>query len=216
MNKNPFIILITIYKMKKISLFFYITGSLLLTLPIIIYKLFQSKSTIINNLINIFNFRLDIITILLILSSIILIIFYDILFFNNKNQLSKNLILIEQIFGKKFDIKLILVLSLLSGYFEELLFRGYLYFSLNRILEVINIFNAFYSDLIIILFISILFALLHIIQGKEIFIISLLISIIFFISIKASNSIWYAVLTHSIINFIEFSFIIPYQKKKLL
>ena len=49
--------------------------------------------------------------------------------------------MIEQIFGKKKNVKLKIILSLLSGYFEELLFRGYLFFLLIRISEINNIIN---------------------------------------------------------------------------
>ena len=202
--------------MKKITLIFYISGSILVTLPLIIFQILQSKSIIINNIINILHLKFNITTILLLLLTIILIILLDIFFLRNKNQLKKNITMINQIFGTKLNIKLNLLLSILSGYFEELLFRGYIYFILIRILEIKGIINNFYADLIIILFISLFFGILHVVQGKEAFLISFLISIILFISIKISSSIWYAILTHATINFIEISFIIPYQKKKFL
>ena len=202
--------------MKKISLIFYISGTVLATLPLIIYKFVKFQSIIFYNLINILYIKFNFMTILISFFSIIFVIFFDIFFLKNKDQLKKNIIIIEQIFGGEINIKLNFILSILSGYFEELLFRGYIYFILIRILEIKGIINNFYADLIIILFISLFFGILHVVQGKEAFLISFLISIILFISIKISSSIWYAILTHSIINFIEFTFIIPYQKKKFL
>lgn len=202
--------------MKKIAIFFYVTGSILVTLPLIIFQRLQIKSIIINNIINMLNFKLNILTILILFLSITIIILFDIFLLKNKSQLKKNIIMIEQIFGEKINIKLNTILSLLSGYFEELLFRGYMYFFLIRILYKNGFINNLYIELIIISFISSIFALFHMVQGKEAFFISFLISIIFFISIKLSSSIWYAILAHSTINFIEFTFIIPYQKKKLL
>ena len=201
--------------MKKISLIFYISGTVLATLPLIIYKFVKFQSIIFYNLINILYIKFNFMTILISFFSIIFVIFFDIFFLKNKDQLKKNIIIIEQIFGGEINIKLNFILSILSGYFEEILFRGYLYLSLIRIFKI-NDINNFHTELILILFISLLFALFHINQGKTTFIISFLISVIFFVTIKLSLSIWYAILTHSIINFIEFTFIIPYQKKKYL
>ncbi len=202
--------------MKKISLIFYISGSIILTLPVILFKIFSINLKIINNIYEILHFNFNSITILFLFFSISILFLYDIFFYKNNNQLKKNIILLEHIFGTKTNIKLNLLLSFLSGYFEELLFRGYLYYLLLNIIIIKDYYNNIYAELIIFFLISLLFALFHVIQGKEIFIISFLISIVFLISIKLSSSIWYAVLTHSIINFIELTFIIPYQRNKIL
>jgi hypothetical protein len=42
---------------------------------------------------------------------------------------------------------------------------------------------------------------------------SFVISIVFFISIFITGTIWYAVTFHFIFNFIELTFVFPYQKK---
>lgn len=158
-------------------------------------------------------FNLNIKVLILLISASTVFFIYDIFLFYNKNQLKKNIILFEQIFGNKTNTGLNLILSILSGYFEELFFRGYLYYFLINVIQKINFFNVNYLVIILIIFVSIIFAFFHIVQGNEVLIISFLLSILFFISIKLSSSIWYAISFHSIINFVELTFIIQYQKK---
>lgn len=194
---------------------FYILGSILLTLPLLFYKIKPYNFNFIKDILIIFQFNFNLMILLLLIFGSIVFFIYDVFIFKDKDQLKKNIIMFEEIIGGKRNVGLNLILSILSGYFEELLFKGYMYYVLINIIKITNIFNDIYLEVIIIIFVSIIFALFHIVQGKEVFIVSFLLSLLFFISIKLTDSIWYAISFHSIINFIELTFIIQYQKKSL-
>jgi len=129
----------------------------------------------------------------------------DIFIIKNRDTFENNYKNITNLIGNKHNIFLNLVLSFLSGYFEELLFRCYLFLLLNLIIP--NIF-------INITIISIIFGLLHITQKSIGVILSFVISIFFFLSILLSNTVIYAMVFHGLFNFIELSFIFPYQLSK--
>jgi len=203
-------------KIKNYNFFFniYLSGTIILVLPLIILSFIKHNITFFNILINYCSFKISIITIIILSITTLSFFIYDIYFNNNFNQIKKNIYLINNIFGLKKTILKVTLISLFSGIFEELLFRLYIY---NLILLLIkNFINLnIYSNTLIILLISIIFGLLHIIQGKAATLISFIFSIIFIITMIISNTIYYAIFFHGIFNFIEFMFILPYQEKKL-
>ena len=137
----------------------------------------------------------------------ILIFIFDIFFYNNSENFKNNDRNITLLIGVKHNAFLNLILSLLSGYFEELLFRGYFFLLLSLLIP--NIY-------INILIVSITFGFLHITQKKSGVILTTIISIIFFISIIISKTILYAMIFHALFNFVELSIIYPYQKRKII
>ncbi|MCK4799319.1 MAG: CPBP family intramembrane metalloprotease [Spirochaetes bacterium] len=204
---------------KNIILTSYFIGSIIVSIPILIsiagaWGYISLKYDFFDSILNIIHFRFSFITLLILFIAISTALVIDMFFFKNKKQFNKNLHVLENIFGKKINIFFNFSLSLLAGYFEELVFRVYLYLFLLFIIQKITTL-FFYVDIVIIILISLIFAFLHILQGKLAFILSFIFSIIFFISIKLSNCIWYAIIAHAVFNFLELAIIFPLHKKQL-
>jgi membrane protease YdiL (CAAX protease family) len=192
---------------------FYSAGSIMLLTPVIFFIMTKiNKFEIFNYIISIMQFKFDILTIFFLLFVFGLILVLDIFFFKDEEHIKKNIKNIEILLGEKNNILLNFILCIFTGFFEEILFRGYLYFLIFMVLNII--FPFIVAVFISIFIVSVLFGFLHITQGKIGFIMSALISVIFFVSIIISKTIWYAMVTHFIFNFIELSFVFPSQKKK--
>ena len=199
---------------KKLTLLFYTTGSILFSLPILFYSITGFKNIFLNNILLLFKPNFEAKTLFLMLFLTFIIIIYDLFFLKNEKQIKKNILLFETVFGKHNDIRFNFFISLLSGYMEELIFRGYIYLLLITLFKEIMT-SVIYLDAVFIIIISLVFALFHIIQGKTALYASFIISIVFFISIKMSDTILYAIGTHALINFLELSIVVPYQKKRI-
>jgi len=76
--------------------------------------------------------------------------------------------------------------------------------------------NALYVNILSALIISIIFGLFHIVQGFKAFLLSVLISVVFFITVNFSGTIYYAIFSHAIFNFIEIRFIYTYKIEKFI
>jgi membrane protease YdiL (CAAX protease family) len=190
-------------------LIFYITGTIILFLPVFLF----SKVYFFSLLTNILKFNFSIISILILFFSFSAFIILDIFLLDDKNLIQRNIRNIEMLLGEKQNIFLNLILCIFTGFFEEILFRGYIYFGLILLLKI---FLPNLAALIIsVLVLSIIFGLFHITQGIPGLIVTTLISVVFCITLIFSNTIWYAIIVHFIFNFIELSFIVPYQKKRL-
>jgi membrane protease YdiL (CAAX protease family) len=203
-------------RLKKylFAILFYFIGCVLVTIPVVLafikpadrYFLFVFFRDIF-----VFKFNPLMIIILAVLFGIIIMIDCDILI--KSETVEKNVRNIEILLGQTNNIPLNFVLCLFTGYFEETLFRGILY---SFILIFFQLFVQGTVPIVIsVALTSMIFALFHITQGKIGLIASFIISIIFFISIFITRTIWYAVAVHFLFNFIELSFIFPYQKKKI-
>ena len=201
------------YKDSKINkkyilpILFYFFGSVILTIPILIFIFFKIDNLYFKNIIDILIFKFNLFTVIFLIIVFILIMVFE-LFFFDKESFENNLRNIELLLGEKNNIFLNFILCFFTGYFEEVLFRGYLYY-----LVLILSKSLFFGNILSIILISLIFGFLHITQGKIGIIASSIISIIFFISIVISNTIWYAIIFHFIFNFVELSFIFPYQKR---
>lgn len=185
-------------------IFFYLFGSLILLLPIFVKLLFRLNNIFLDQLISIIQIKYSFISIILLLSVTIILITYDLLTTDEKmfRKNEKNIIML---LGNKHNIILNFVLCFFTGFFEELFFRGYLFILLSLFIN--NLF-------IIILIISSTFGILHLTQGLKGVVLSSIISIIFFLSVLISQTIWYAIIFHIIFNFLELTIIYPYQKLK--
>jgi membrane protease YdiL (CAAX protease family) len=184
------------------SVSFYLFGCILTILPVFIFQIDYFK--IIKNLFN-NNFHLLIIIILIFFLIIILLTDYLVTKKDNLDILTKNINFIN---GGNNNNYINLILCIFVGVFEELLFRGYAY-SLIIILKC----NLFFIIVIVFVF-SIIFSILHITQGKIGLIFSFVISILLFVTIFVTRSIWYAIVFHFLIDFIELSVIYPLQKRR--
>ena len=187
-----------------LSILFYAIPSVLLTFPLFLFR--KRNFLLIEELLKLFHFRFNWIPLLILTLSMCLIIFYDLFYFSKKERFAQNYEVIKKITGKNSLWYVNLSLSALSGYFEELLFRGYLLI----ILTVIIRFNY----LIVIFILSIFFGLFHLSQGKAAFFLSTLVSMLFFYTVKMSENIIIPMVFHTAFNYIQLQWIIPYQKKK--
>lgn len=188
--------------MRSKLLLFYITGSILVTIPLIFIKKAR--------LLLVFKFSFEVIIFLITILFIVMLL--EFLTFTENDEI--NLKRIEIIFGVNLNIPYIFLICLFAAYFEEFLFRGYSYILLKNILQLF-IKNPLIINIIVTIIISLIFGILHITQGIKCGIFSFLASVIFFISMIISNTIIYAIFAHFLFNFIELTIIIPYQRKKL-
>jgi membrane protease YdiL (CAAX protease family) len=193
-------------KITKLTIIFYLIVLIILISPLILQLNKLIYLELLNDLLQLLKINFNLITIFIFITSLLILILTDLLIFKDKKRLAKNIKLIEMSFGEKRNIFTNLTLSLLSGSAEELLFRGYLF-----ILTKIIISNI----IIIIIFLSLIFALLHIIQGLSGFILTFIASIVLFILLITAHSLWYAVIFHLLFNFIQLNFLIDFQKKNL-
>ncbi|MBN2545645.1 MAG: CPBP family intramembrane metalloprotease [Spirochaetes bacterium] len=188
----------------------YLIFSIIAIMPLF----FFDKTAFISSILNLLIFKINFYSIIIVTIAVCLILIYD--FFEKYSLfLKEKLLLFENIFGPNPLVIETLIISLLSGFFEELLFRGYLYFF------SLFIFKFFISDTLLIeffsiLIISIIFGLFHVVQGVKAFLFSILISIVFFISINLSNTLYYAIFSHAFFNFIEIKFIYTYKIEKFI
>jgi len=197
-------------KIFKILILLYLFFSVLFALPLI----FFSKLEFISNIINLFKFKLSFSSIILAIMSVFLILIYD--FYEKYSLILKEkLLMFESIFGSNPGTIDTGIISILSGFFEELFFRGYLYYIF---LFLFNLFmkNTLFINIFSIIIISIIFGLFHIVQGFKAFLFSMLISIVFFITQILSCTLYYAVFSHAIFNFIEIRFVYTYKIEKFI
>lgn len=202
-NKNT--ILLTI-------IYIYLALSIVFALPIIIYLLFFHGKDVIflTSLAAAFYFNFDLITVIFLTVSMSLVMTIDLRFTQNTEKFKKNRT-INDIFPEETKIYSKFIVSSLSGFFEEIFFRGYLFY-----LPSLFLGKLFYNSVVyitVIVLISIIFGLLHINQGMSAAALSGAVSIIFFISIKLSSSLWYPIFYHFLFNFIQLAFILPYNRK---
>ncbi len=189
--------------MKILSFLFYAGGSILVSILLIFIKDVRF----------LLKFKFSLSSILFLGFTLIIFILLEFLITNKEND-KKNIKQIEIVFGKHPNILYLFFICLLASYFEELFFRGYLYLFLKNLFSIF-INNNFAINIIIIVFISFVFGILHISQGIAGFIFSFIASITFFISIIISSTIIYAIIAHFVFNFIELTVIIPYKRKKI-
>lgn len=194
---------------KNILVIIYLIGSILITMPSLF--LLKFENIVIKEVNKALFFNFDLRSIIITIFSITIIILLDIIYFLNFKYKNRNNTLINKLFEKR-NFVLDPVFSFLTGYFEEIFFRGYLYLLLLiTISNIINI-NEITISLIVMIFISIIFGLFHLTQGLIAFFLSLVMSMIFFLTIKISGTIWYAIIGHALFNYIEITFVLPWQK----
>ena len=202
-------------KQVKIIILIYSLSSFFLIIPIVVLEIFNPTNNlpVISEIRNLMIFKVNLISIIFLLLVLTTILLLDIFFFNDKETFQKNCNIYSNLFGKKKNITVIILVSIFSGLFEELLFRGYLYELIIFLIPLKQIFIII--DILVITILSILFGFLHISQGKAAALFSGIASIVFFISIKLSSTIWYAVIFHSLFNFVQLFFITPFLIKKM-
>ncbi|MCG8569592.1 MAG: CPBP family intramembrane metalloprotease [Spirochaetes bacterium] len=188
--------------LKKISLTIYIIASLFVTIPLIIF--YPHGLALFVNLVEMFRFPEHWLATALLFLGILVINLYDILFYNDREQFIKNEQMIRSVIGEKSILNYLLI-SILSGYFEEVLFRGYFY----QLLLLTKTPLVFTFSLI-----SFIFAILHANQGKIAFILSFMISLSFLLYVHYTGCIIIPIIFHALFNFFQLTFTIPYQKKK--
>ncbi len=189
------------------NFFIYVVATILLFIPLFIFK--NSYFLILGKL---FTFRLDIISIVITISILILIVILDIIVAPKLKSTRGNI----DKFNRYLSIDsiptiFILIFSFFVALCEEIIFRGYLIALLFLILPTIISVN--FTGTLIILLLSILFALLHLYQGVFNVIMIFLISIALFVILVISKTIWYPIIFHFILDFIQLAFILPYQKR---
>jgi len=194
-------------------IFIYLLLSIIFILPVIIYQLFfaEKRIPLISPLAAAFNLNFDIRSLIFLTVTMSIVMIIDVLFIQNSENLKKNKT-IDDIFPEDTKLHLKFIVSLLSGFFEEIFFRGYLFFLPSLFLGELFYNRAVYISIIVT--ISIIFGVLHINQGKSAAALSVAVSIIFFISLKLSSSIWYPIVYHFLFNFIQLAFILPYNRNK--
>ncbi len=190
---------------KFITITFYLSLLIILIVPILLQILNLIDLTFFADLLTFFRMNLNIRAIIILILSLALLLSADVFFIRDKGRIIKNIKLIEMTFGAKRSIFLNFTVSSLSGMAEEIFFRGYLYILCGYLVK---------STMIIIIAISLVFALLHIIQGIQGLIVTFSASVMVFIIMITAHSIWYAVIFHILFNFIQLNFIIDMQKKK--
>jgi len=197
-------------KVFRILILLYLFFSVLFVLPMI----FLNKSGFISNILNLFKFNLSFYSIILSVLSVILIWIYD-YFEKYSLNLKEKLLMFENIFGINPGFIDTASISIFSGFFEELFFRGYLYYIF---LFLFNLFikNSSFVKIFTITIISIVFGLFHFVQGFKAFLFSLFISVVFFITINLSGNLYYAVFFHAIFNFVEIKYIYTYKIKRFI
>lgn len=191
-------------KIRKNILFLVVTYfifTILLTLPL----LFIDKN---KKFFSLFKFNLDFKSFFLIVIIFLITVIYEIKKRPNEKELNIFLLFFEE----KQNIILVIILAVLSGFSEELFFRGYLYILLESFFNTM-INNLFISNTITFFIISLLFALFHFTQGNDAFIFSMIFSFSFLYTVAESGSIIIPILAHSIFNFIEIVFILPKKIK---
>jgi membrane protease YdiL (CAAX protease family) len=196
-----------------IVIVFYIIGSILVSIPVILAFHFETIGFF-SYIKDIFIFKFNLLTIILFIIFFIILILADSIAINNQKVIKNNIRNIELLLGGKNNIFLNFVLCIFTGFFEETAFRGLLFSFFNIIIKLF--LSGMNSLILSILLVSIIFALFHITQGWIGLVMSFIISVLFFVSIIISKTIWYAVIIHFLFNFIELSFVLPYQKKNLL
>ncbi|HOF01893.1 MAG TPA: CPBP family intramembrane metalloprotease [Spirochaetota bacterium] len=194
-------------------IFIYLSLSIIFVLPIIIYILFFPGKEVVflTPLAATFNFNFNIPSLVFLTVSISLVMVIDIIFIQDSENLKKNRI-INEVFPDETKLYSKFIVSFLSGFFEEIFFRGYLFYLPSLFLGELFYNKAVY--IVVIVLISVIFGILHITQGKTAAALSGAVSIIFFISIKLSSSIWLPIIYHFLFNFIQLSVVLPYNRKK--
>jgi membrane protease YdiL (CAAX protease family) len=201
--------------MKKYILIFYITGSIIATLPLIISVFFPFGGQYLEKIKTILSFKYDLNSIVLMITAIITLLLIDSYLFSNIKYLKRNSRLLNSALGEK-DTKFNIFLSLFTGYFEEILFRGYFFiFSIYLFNAFFHFSNEIMSVFAAVALVSVVFGMFHVVQGMIGALVSFVFSIIFFLTMLKSGCLWYAIAGHALFNFIELTFVFPSNKKKL-
>ena len=197
------------YKKYLTAILFYIAGSIVSSIPLFLSFYFENEFFSYIRKLVYFNMNVFAITGLSLFFG--LVILFDMFFMTKSENIKRNFRNIEMLLGTRNNILLNFILCLFTGYFEEMLFRGILYY----LLYILACFflSPVFAMIVAVSTVSITFAVFHITQGIPGLVMSFIISVVFFISIFISGTIWYAALFHLIFNFMELTFVIPYQKK---
>jgi membrane protease YdiL (CAAX protease family) len=201
-------------KKYLIAILFYLAGSVLVTIPVLLAFFSRQGGFEIFDFIKVvFIFKFNVFALLALILFFGLVLLSDLSIFIKTHDAENTIRNVTMLLGERNFISLNLILCILTGYFEETLFRVIMY-SLTLILLMI-ILPVFIAIILSVILISAVFSVFHMTQGVTGLVTSFVISVIFFISILVTQTIWYAVAFHFLFNFIELSFVFPYQKKKL-
>lgn len=167
---------------------------------------FIRKSSFIRLVFDLFIFRFKLIPFLTVLLFFVTTFLVDFFFSNNEKQFHENYTRLKEVLGSGRNGLKIAALALLSGFTEELLFRGYLLFLLVKLL----VMPPFLGVVIV----SLLFGFLHVNQGKTAFFVSTLVSGILCYFVLSTGSLVIPFVFHAGFNFIQLYFVLPLQKKR--
>lgn len=182
------------------------TLSLILLLPLKV----SNDVDYFNNISSFLNFNFDYLFFLITVLLIIVLVFFSIYFVKNDNNDRYSKIYYD-VLGTKKPIILSFLMIFFGAFFEELMFRGYIFVFFNIIFYK---FGIDYNVAISIVLLSVVFSLFHITQGREGLVFSFILSIFLAILTYRSYSVWPAVLIHSLYNSIEIFYVYPVFLKK--
>jgi membrane protease YdiL (CAAX protease family) len=157
---------------------------------------------------SILTFEFDLTVLLVTMAFLIVIVLYDWFFIGDIERAAVNMEAVMVLIGGSGRPVRPLIAAILSGLFEELLFRGYLLLlPLTMLPRVLPVQLAWFCVS------SLLFGILHSRQGWRAFTASTIIAVVFGWGCLRSGTIWYAVIGHFLFNLVELVIVFPRHAK---